>query len=89
MLLMPDIGFWSFVMDKMPDSRFLTQSDRFSFIELVEASSLPSFDTDMSEKYNITSPGRILVPISDEEATVTYYLVCKQENAELFRTLFE
>lgn len=89
MLLMPDIGFWSFVMDKMPDSRFLTQSDRFSFIELVEASSLPSFVTDMSEKYNITSPGRILVPISDEEATVTYYLVCKQENAELFRALFE
>lgn len=89
MLLMPDIGFWSFVMDKMPDSRFLTQSDRFSFIELVEASSLPSFVTDMSEKYNITSPGRILVPISDEEATVTYYLVCKPENEELFRALFE
>lgn len=21
--LMPDIGFWAFVMDKMPDSRFL------------------------------------------------------------------
>lgn len=31
MLLMPDIGFWNFVKDRMPDSRFLTQSDRFSF----------------------------------------------------------
>lgn len=47
-LLMPDIGFWPFVMDKMPDSRFLTQSDRFSFNELVQASSLPSFVTDLS-----------------------------------------
>ena len=37
MLLMPDIGFWSFVLEKMPDSRFLTQNDRYSFQELVQA----------------------------------------------------
>lgn len=42
MLLMPDIGFWSFVLEKMPDSRFLTQNDRYSFQELVQASSLPA-----------------------------------------------
>lgn len=89
MLLMPDIGCWSFVKDKMPDSRFLTQSDRFSFNELVQASSLPSFVTDLSEKYRITSPGRIYVPISDTEATVTFYLVCKQEQKNEFRVLFD
>ena len=89
MLLMPDIGFWSFVMDKMPDSRFLTQNDRFSFNELVQASSLPSFVTDLSETYKITPPGRINVPISDEEATVTYYLVCRQEQKDEFKALFD
>lgn len=88
MLLMPDIGFWSFVMDKMPDSRFLTQSDRFSFNELVQASSLPFFVTNLSEKYKITSSDRIYVPISDEEAAVTYYLVCKPEHADEFHSLF-
>ena len=88
MLLMPDIGCWSFVRDKMPDSRFLTQSDRFSFNELVQASSLPSFVTDLSEKYRITSSGRIYVPISDEEATVTFYLVCKEERKKEFKALF-
>lgn len=88
MLLMPDIGFWAFVMDKMPDSRFLTQSDRFSFNELVQASSLPSFITDLSEKYRVTPPGRIYVPISDTEATVSYYLVCKKEKAKEFDELF-
>lgn len=32
MILMNDIGFWDFVRtEKMPNSRFLTQSDRFSF----------------------------------------------------------
>lgn len=89
MLLMPDIGCWSFVRDKMPDSRFLTQNDRFSFNELVQASSLPSFVTDLSEKYRITSSGRVYVPISDAEATVTFYLVCKQERKKEFKALFE
>lgn len=88
MLLMPDIGFWSFVMDKMPDSRFLTQSDRFSFNELVQASTLPSFITDLSEKHRVTPPGRIYVPISDAEATVSYYLVCKKERKKEFEELF-
>lgn len=89
MLLMSDIGFWAFVKDKMPDSRFLTQSDRFSFNELVQASSLPSFVTDLSEKYRITPPGRVYIPISDDEATVTYYLVCKEEQKKRFKLLFD
>lgn len=89
MLLMPDIGFWSFVRDKMPNSRFLTQSDRFSYNELIQASSLPSFVTDLSEKYNIIPPGRVYVPISDDIATVTYYLVCKHEKKDEFRTLLD
>ncbi len=38
MILMNDIGFWDFVRtEKMPNSRFLTQSDRFSFSELVRS----------------------------------------------------
>lgn len=88
MLLMPDIGFWNFVRDKMPDSHFLTQSDRFSFNELVQASSLPSFVTDLSEKARITLPGRICIPISDPETTVTYYLICRKERKQQFEKLF-
>ena len=88
MLLMPDIGFWNFVMDKMPDSRFLTQSDRFSFNELAQASSLPFFVSEHSELYRQIPAGRIYIPISDKEATVTYYLVCKKEQKDNFRSLF-
>ena len=89
MLLMPDIGFWSFVMELMPDSRFLTQNDRFSFEELVQASSLPSFVTDLSQTYLHSSQGRIFVPISDPEATATYYLICKAEQKKVFHPLFQ
>lgn len=88
MLLMPDIGFWNFVKERMPDSRFLTQSDRFSFNELIHASSLPSFATDLSERYQVSAEGRITVPVSDEDATTTYYLVCKKERKQEFRSLF-
>ncbi len=89
MLLLPDIGFWHFVCtDKMPGSRFLTQSDRFSFNELVQASSLPSFTSDLAEKYTETPRNRVNIPISDEESTVTYYLVCKAVKKKAFLPLF-
>lgn len=88
MLLMPDIGFWKFILNKMPASRFLTQSDRYSFNELLQASFLPSFTTDLVEKYFADPSGRIHVPISDPEAVVTYYLVCRKEEKKLFSALF-
>ena len=89
MLLMSDIGFWDFVRtEKMPDSRFLTQSDRFSFDELVRSSSLPSFTTDLAKKYLATEDVRIEVPVSDPEATVTYYLVCRKEVRKEYSALF-
>ncbi len=89
MLLMNDIGFWNFVQtEKMPDSRFLTQSDRFSFNELLGASSLPSFTTDLANKYIETGKGRIEVPISDPDASVTYYLVCRKETKKEYQALF-
>ncbi|HIX58323.1 MAG TPA: LysR family transcriptional regulator [Candidatus Blautia gallistercoris] len=89
MILMNNIGFWDFVCtEKMPDSRFLTQSDRFSFDELVRSSSLPSFTTDLAKKYLQTEDIRMEVPVSDPEATVTYYLVCLKESLKEFQALF-
>ena len=89
MLLMSDIGFWNFVRtEMMPDSRFLTQDDRFSFNELVQASSLPSFTSDLAEKYLESTTNRIIIPISDKEATTVYYLVCRSEKKKEYNTLF-
>ena len=89
MLLMNDIGFWKFVhSSKMPDSRFLTQSDRFSFDELVRSSSLPSFTTNLANKFIDSGADRVDVPISDSDASVTYYLVAKKDQRKMFRGLF-
>lgn len=89
MILMSDIGFWNFVQtEKMPNSRFLTQSDRFSFNELVRSSSLPSFTTDLAKKYLETETLRVEVPVSDPEASVTYYLICLKGVLKEFHALF-
>ena len=89
MIFMNDIGFWNFVRtEKMPNSRFLTQSDRFSFNELVRSSSLPYFTTNLAKKYLETESNRIEIPISDPEASVTYHLVCLKAFKKDFHTLF-
>lgn len=80
MLLFQDIGFWyDLVVKKMPDSRFLVQTERYSFLELIENSIMPSFSTDF---FRDTSPAtsRVAVPITDPEFNVSYYLVCKEKD---------
>ena len=74
--------------EKMPDSRFLTQSDRFSFNELVQASTLASFTSDLAEKYLKVEIDRVYVPVSDPSGSVTYYLVCRKAQKREFSALF-
>ncbi|MGI6736920.1 MAG: LysR family transcriptional regulator [Anaerovoracaceae bacterium] len=78
LLLFSDIGFWAeIVREKMPDSRFLVQNERYSFRELVENSVLSCFVTDITVKDMPSSEQRVAIPITDPEVNVTYYLACK------------
>lgn len=89
MLLFADIGFWQNVhTPKMPHSRFLVQSDRFAFNELVQSSVLPSFVTDETLRLYGPPENRKVVPILDPEATVTYYAVCRKAELHRIRRLF-
>lgn len=87
MLLLQDIGFWyDLVNEKMPDSRFLMQTERYSFQELIVNSTMSVFTSDV---YPEKVPGidRVRVSITDPEFHVTYYLVCKKENRKRFHVL--
>ena len=89
MLLYADIGFWhELPKKKMPHSRFLVQSDRFAFTELVQSSVLPSFVTDAAMRLYGPPENRKVVPILDPEATVTYYAVCRKTELHRVRRLF-
>lgn len=79
-LLRTELGFWdTLCREKMPASRFLVQTDEFAFAQLVEASSMPCFSTDVGRSYGKVPRGRVDIPILDPEARVTFYMVAKKE----------
>lgn len=89
MLLFQNIGFWyDIVREKMPDSRFLVQSERYSLEELILNSVLPCFSTNLTLADSSGRENRVHVPITDPEVNVEYYLVCKKENRQKFAALF-
>ena len=89
MLLYSSIGFWHKIHDaKMPHSCFLVQDERFAFDELVRSSVLPSFISDEIIKQHRKPANRIVIPILDAEATVTYYSVCRSINKAKLQCLF-
>ncbi len=86
MLLFSDIGFWAdIVKEKMPDSKFLVQNERYSLEELIINSILPCFTSDMVYHSIDTTGGRIAIPIEDDEVNITYFVVYKKSNKTLLR----
>ncbi|MCD8160549.1 MAG: LysR family transcriptional regulator [Clostridiales bacterium] len=81
-LLKSDIGFWSdLCREKMPASRFLVQTEEFEFRELARTSTLPYFVTNLALEEEFVK-GRTVVPVSDEEANVTFHMIFRKEAAE-------
>ena len=76
-LLRTELGFWdTLCREKMPASKFLVQTDNAVFDELVRASSLPCFTTDYGQRRD-DYPERVNIPLTDDEAHVTFYLARK------------
>lgn len=83
------VGFWMNVCkEKLSPSDLLVQSNMDALSELVEASSLPIFNSDqmLMRGYNI--PGRVSIPISDEEAHATYYIACLASEKNKYNSIF-
>lgn len=88
MIVFSAIGFWyEMTKNQMPDSRFLMQSKRYDFNELINSSILPSFATDTTQMSSPAPSDRNLVSITDDCAHVTYYLVCKKKDRSKFKNL--
>ena len=80
-LLRSELGFWdTLCREKMPASKFLVQTDTTVFDELVNASSLPCFTTDYGQRRLQTAyPGRVNIPLTDMEASVTFFLASRRK----------
>ena len=87
-LMSSSVGVWDkIVREKLPHSKFLLQKDE-NLAEVANSSSLTSFATDVSNEsgryYNNT---RINIPILDNEAKMTFYFVCLNENVSKFKKI--
>lgn len=70
-------GFWIDICRKnLPDSKLLIQDNMDMLSEIVDASTLPVFNSDRAMKEKDNTDGRVTVPISDEAAHVMYYVAC-------------
>lgn len=92
-LLGTRLGFWNdMCREKMPASRFLVQTDQFTMQELIRESSLPCFVTDVAEYDEKIYGNRIVIPISDQEAKITFHIVydgTDKKYAPAFAQLFD
>lgn len=89
MLLYSNIGFWKNLHDKkMPRTRFLHQDERHTFNEIVKNTLLPSFTTNLSIKREGKMKERVILPFTDPEAHVIFYLNCLKKYRFRFEGLF-
>lgn len=86
-LLSSDIGFWgNFHKRMLPSSKFFVQTDEDAFKELIIASSLPCFTTNLAfDHYTEPLKNRISIPITDPEANVTYYICSRKKDKYEFK----
>lgn len=73
-LVDPHAGFWlDLIRKKAPHIKFVEQEDRLILVQMVRSTQLPTFLTRATMMY-ATDKDRALVPLSDSELNVTFYL---------------
>ena len=88
-LMSGNVGFWMDICRKHLDpSNLLVQNSMDALDELVDASRLPFFNSDRMIDLGYDAPGRKSVPISDEDAHATYWLVCLASDQKKYHSIF-
>ena len=84
-LVYRNLGVWEDIgRDYMPNARFIFQNGMDEYLEVVGASSLPTFDTDWGVILYGERTNRVSVPISDSAAKRTFYAVYKDSDRNIF-----
>ena len=84
MLLYSDLGVWGKLCEeKMRGIRFIVQSERDALADLINASVLPNFTTNLTRTLTAPPLDRVEVPILDPEATMNFYLCALKKNRKL------
>ena len=83
------IGFWMDICKKhLSESDLLIQTSPEALGELIEASTLPFFNSDRMIEMGYQTPGRVSIPINDEDAHATYWAACRTSDQNKYRAIF-
>ena len=89
-LLYSKIGFWfSLCNEKAPKAKFLIQSERETFKELVDSATFLSFSTNFFINNGYSQKNYLYKPVLNAEADVTYYCTCNFSQKDRFNFLFD
>lgn len=89
-LMATDVGYWDqIVRENMPDSHFLLQNGMEALAEIIQASSMPHFATDITLRLFGKDETRVCIPISDEAAVQPYYCFCLLANEKKYLEWFQ
>lgn len=84
-LVYQNLGVWEDIVRKhMPNARFLMQSEMDAYAEVVNASSLPTFDTNWASRFYHQSVNRISIPIRDTAAHMTFYAIYPENTRRIW-----
>lgn len=86
-LMYRDLGIWKRITQKNSRPHYLAQQDLGTLDELIRVSDLPSFSSNLLASRFRAFPGRVCVPLADEEAFVTFYLCARESDRELLQQL--
>lgn len=82
------IGFWYPVCkEKIPNAVFLERGEFFALREIVHASDLPSFVTNITNAYDSIPQGKVAVPLLDSEVNVQFWCVFGRKREAIYRPL--
>lgn len=84
-----DAGFWlDICQQNMSGANLLVQNDTTAMMEVVDASSIPAFNSNRMIERGYNTPGRVSIPIIDEAAHVTFYLSCLNSEKRTYNSVF-
>ena len=85
-LIAKDLGPWDRIVEThLKKSKFFRQEQE-NLSEIVSASSIPGFVTNISLKFR-DDPLRIAIPIMSEDATIPFYAICKKDKLHILRKI--
>ncbi len=73
--------------EKIPNAVFLERGEFFALREIVHASDLPSFVTNITNAYDSIPQGKVAVPLLDSEVNVQFWCVFGRKREAIYRPL--